>query len=318
MNIDKPILKAASTISGPIDQAMIGLLLICGSVLFFIFALMFIFCIRYRKDSSHNRKLKKQGSLALEWAWTIATLVIFLGLFVWGVVIYFDMHVAPFGASEITVVGKQWMWKFQHPSGRREINELHIPVGQPILLTMTSQDVIHSLFIPGFRIKQDVLPGRYTKTWFEATEIGEYRLFCTQYCGTMHADMIGQVYVLSDSDYEKWLEEKVVLSEEPPSESPVSRGESLFKSLGCISCHSEQSGYLGPSLEGLFGKKRKLTTGETVLADENYIRESILYPNAKVVEGYQPLMPTFKGKVSEDDLFDLVAYIKSLVLPQKQ
>lgn len=307
MNTDMPILQSASTISGQIDQAMLGLLLICGGALFLVFALMLIFCIVYRKGSPHNRVIKKQGSLALEWGWTIATFVIFLGLFVWGVVIYFEMHVPPKGSAEITVVGKQWMWKFQHPNGRREINELHMPVSQPILLTMTSQDVIHSLFIPGFRIKQDVLPGRYTKTWFEASKIGEYELFCTQYCGTMHANMIGRVYVLSPSDYEKWLEDKT-----KPIEDPSVRGEKLFNSLGCINCHSEHSGYLGPSLEGLYGKRRILTTDESVLADENYIRESILNPNAKVVKGYKPLMPTFQGQVSEEDLLDLIAYIKSL------
>ena len=304
MNTDLFILESASTMAPHVDKAMLALLFICGSALFVVFVLVIFFSIIYRKNSKHNRILQKQAHPVLEWAWTIGSLVIFIGLFVWGAIIYFKMHVLPTNTTEITVVGKQWMWKFQHPNGQREINELHVMVGQPILLTMISQDVIHSIFVPDFRMKQDVLPGRYTRVWFEATKIGEYRLYCTQYCGTMHADMIGRVIVLSEEDYKKWQQK-----EEPALKS---RGAQFFAQLGCLSCHSETSKNLGPSLKGLFGSKVKLSTGEKILADENYIRESILNPNAKIVHAHEPLMPTYMGKVSEEDLLDIIAYIKSL------
>lgn len=297
-----------------IDKAMMGLLVVCGAAFFLICALIFVFGIRYRKEAPTNRKLKNSESLALEWGWTIATLVLFLGLFFWGVIIYFRMHVPPLSASEISVVGKQWMWKFQHPNGRREINELHIPVSQPILLKMISQDVIHSLFVPEFRLKQDVLPGRYTKAWFQASEAGTFHLFCTQYCGTMHAQMIGRVVVLTDQDYERWLAGE---GAENPHVKPISieqRGQKLFDKLGCISCHASGTARIGPPLEGLYGSKVRLTTKKVVVADDNYIRESILDPNAKVVDGFQPLMPSFRGRVTEEELLDLVAYIKSLTL----
>lgn len=317
MNSTMPILSAASTLAPEVDNAMVFLLLICGVTFLLVSGLILIFCIRYRKDSRHSRELRLKKTLALEWSWTLVTLVVFLALFVWGIVVYFAMHVAPKGANEISVVGKQWMWKFQHSNGRRELNELHIPIGQPILLVMTSQDVIHSLFVPEFRLKQDVLPGRYTKTWLEATKVGEYRIYCTQYCGTMHAQMLARVFVLSTKEYEQWLEEKNPMDVQINND-PVSRGEKIFSNLGCIGCHSENSGFLGPSLKGVFNSKVKLTTGELVLADENYIRESILYPDVKIVFGYKPLMPSFMGRISEIELLDLLAYIKSLSGESKQ
>jgi cytochrome c oxidase subunit II len=226
-------------------------------------------------------------------------------MFIWGTSLYVTAYRPPAGALEVFVVGKQWMWKLQHPEGQREIDELHIPMGRPIRLTMTSEDVIHSFFIPAFRIKKDVLPGRYTTIWFEATKPGEYHLFCTQYCGTNHAAMIGRVVVMKPVDYERWLGGAA-------GESMVSAGERLFQAEGCIGCHRLDGTGPAPSLVGVFGKPVQLQGGETVTADADYIRESILSPMAKIVAGYQPIMPTFQGRLSEEQLLRLIAYIKSL------
>jgi cytochrome c oxidase subunit 2 len=227
-------------------------------------------------------------------------------MFVWGAIIYFDIYNPPNDALEISVVGKQWMWKSQHPTGQSEINELHLPVGQPVKLTMTSEDVIHDFFLPAFRVKQDVLPGRYTTLWFEATKSGVFPLYCAEYCGTQHSGMIGRIIVLEPAEFEKWL------SGGATGLSMVDMGASLFQRFGCHTCHRDGGTSQGPSLTGLFGKTVKLQDGNTVLADENYIRESILDPRAKIVTGYQPIMPTFKGLVSEEGILQLIAYIKSL------
>jgi cytochrome c oxidase subunit 2 len=207
---------------------------------------------------------------------------------------------------EIYVVGKQWMWKIQHPSGNREINELHIPVGKPVKLVMTSQDVIHSFYVPAFRIKQDVLPGRYSTQWFEATRTGEYHLFCAEYCGTSHSGMIGKIVVLEQDEYEDWLTGKM------GGATMLSSGEQLFQQFGCQTCHRQVSGQRGPSLEGLFGKQVRLTSGDVVLADQEYIRESILNPNAKLVAGYPRLMPTYRNQLNPDQVNQLVEYVKSM------
>ena len=227
-------------------------------------------------------------------------------MFVWGALIFFDIYNPPDDALEISVVGRQWMWKAQHPTGQSEINELHVPVGQPVKLMMTSEDVIHDFYLPAFRIKQDVLPGRYTSVWFEATKAGVYQLFCAEYCGTQHSGMIGRVVALEPAEFEKWL------SGGATGMSMVDQGASLFKRFGCETCHRAGGTNQGPSLAGLFGKTVKLQGGNTVTADENYIRESILDPRAKIVAGYQPIMPTFKGLVSEEGMLQLIAYIKSL------
>jgi cytochrome c oxidase subunit 2 len=203
-------------------------------------------------------------------------------------------------------MGKQWMWKAQHPLGKSEINMLHVPVNQPVKLIMTSQDVIHSFYIPAFRVKKDVLPGRYTELWFEATKTGEYHLFCAEYCGTEHSQMIGSVVVMEQLEYERWLSGNVA------GESMAAAGQRLFEQRGCASCHAGTSDARGPALAGLFGKEVQLEDGRTVTADESYLRESILNPQAKVVAGYSPVMPTFEGQISEEGLLQLVAYIKSL------
>ena len=227
-------------------------------------------------------------------------------MFAWGASLYVTMASPPEAALEIHVVGKQWMWKFQHPEGPREINELHVPVGQPVQLVMTSEDVIHSVYVPAFRIKMDAVPGRYTTLWFEATKTGTFHLFCAEYCGTSHAGMIGRVVVMAPAEYAQWLSGGV------PGETPVQMGERLFQQLGCQTCHRAESGGHGPTLVGVFGQPVRLQSGEDTVVDEAYLRESILRPNAKIVAGYPPIMPTFQGQMSEEGLLHILAYIRSL------
>jgi cytochrome c oxidase subunit 2 len=244
--------------------------------------------------------------LGLELAWSLIPLGIAIGIFTWSSKVFVSMHVAPKDAMEVYVVGKQWMWKIQHPQGNREINTLHVPVGKPVKLIMTSQDVIHSFYIPAFRIKQDVLPGRYTTQWFEATTVGEYHLFCAEYCGTSHSGMIGRVVVMEPSEYEQWLAGNV------GQLAMGSTGQQLFQQFGCQTCHKEGSGQRGPALDGLFGSEVVLSNGQRVLADQEYIRESILSPAAKTVKGFQVLMPTYRTQLTPDQVNQLVEYVKSL------
>src|SRR5262249_53317537 len=222
---------------------------------------------------------------------------------------FFDMRGRAKGAMEIYVVGKQWMWKAEHIDGAREINELHVPVGRPVKLIMGSEDVIHSFFVPDFRVKADVVPGRYQTLWFTASKPGRYHIFCTQYCGTKHSNMIGWVTAMDPSDYQAWL------SGGSSGGSMADNGAKLFQDLACASCHLENGKGRGPSLAGAYGRDEKLSTGQTVLVDDAYIRESILNPQAKVVAGFQPLMPTFKGLVTEEQILQLIAYIKSISGP---
>jgi len=233
-------------------------------------------------------------------------------MFFWGARVFVTLRRPPDNALQVFAVAKQWMWKLQHLEGRREINQLHVPVGRAVKMTMTSEDVIHSFFVPAFRVKQDVLPGRYTTLWFEATKTGTYHLFCAEYCGTEHSAMIGQIIVMEPSEYQTWL------SGGPVTASLASAGETLFTDLGCISCHRSDSGARGPQLVGLFGKRVQLQGGAMLVADENYLRESILDPQAKIVAGFQPIMPTFKGLVTEEQLMQLIAYIKSLAAAPDQ
>lgn len=302
----------ASTVAVQVDAITGALLVACGAMLLFVACLILAFCVLYRKGTARNREIDHRGERKLEWAWAFATLGVFLALFAWGAVVYFKMHAPPRGATEITVVGKQWMWKFQHANGKRELDELHVPVGVPIVLTMTSQDVIHSLFVPEFRLKQDVLPGRYSRLWFEATRVGEYHLFCAQYCGTLHAGMTGKVIVMSQSDYQRWLDSGTPAEAGAGRATTASRGARLFTRLGCISCHGVNPGVSAPNLAGVFGRPVGLSDGATIVADENYLRESILNPKAKITLGYQPIMPSFAGVISEEEVLDLIAYLKSL------
>jgi cytochrome c oxidase subunit 2 len=246
--------------------------------------------------------------VALEVAWIVIPLILVLIMFFWGAIAYFPLYRPPADALDVYVVAKQWMWKLQHVEGSSEINELHIPAGRPIRLLMTSQDVIHSFYVPAFRLKQDVLPGRYTTLWFQGTRVGEYALYCAEYCGTNHSGMTGRIVVQSPADYQRWLTGGI-----SPS-SVASRGQQLFLSLQCATCHAEGPGARGPSLAGLTGSRVLLQDGREIVADESYIRESIVDPASKLVAGYQPIMPVFRGRVSEEELLQLVAYVKSLKL----
>jgi len=270
-----------------------------------IFTMILIFAMRYRRRAGVQAE-QIEGSTALEITWSVVPLGIFMVIFAWGAVIYFQERTPPRGANEVYVVAKQWMWKLEHEEGQREINELHVPVGRDVKLIMTSQDVIHSFYIPAFRIKQDVLPGRYTTAWFRATKPGVYHLFCAEYCGTQHSGMIGQIVVMEPAQYQAWL------SGGTPSGSLAQNGETIFQQLGCPTCHRSDVQGRGPNLQGVFGKPVLLEDGRTLVADENYVRESILSPSAKVVKGFKPIMPVFQGLVSEEQLTALVAYIKSL------
>ena len=232
--------------------------------------------------------------------------------FAWGALIYFQEARPPRGAMEVYAVGKQWMWKFEHETGQREINALHIPVGRDIKMIMSSQDVIHSFYVPAFRIKADVLPGRYTSTWFHPTKTGTYHLFCAEYCGTQHSGMIGEVVVMEPAAYQSWLASGGATS------TMAANGKEVFTQLGCATCHRTDTQGRGPNLAGIFGKRVQLEDGRTVTADENYIRESILNPQAKIVAGFKPIMPTFQGQVTEESLGALVSYVKSLSQPEQK
>jgi len=270
-----------------------------------IFTMIVIFALRFRRRRGVEAE-QIEGSTALEITWSVVPLGIFMVIFAWGAIIYFKERTPPRGATEVYVVAKQWMWKLEHEEGLREINELHVPVGRDVKMIMTSQDVIHSFYIPAFRIKQDVLPGRYTTLWFRATKPGVYHLFCAEYCGSQHSGMIGQVVVMEPAQYQAWLSDGVT------SGSLAQNGESIFQQLGCPTCHRSDTQGRGPNLVGIFGGQVLLEDGRTVIADENYVRESILSPSAKVVRGFKPIMPVFQGLVSEEQLNALVAYVKSL------
>jgi len=298
--------EQASTVASQVDSLYFFLLAMAAFFSVLIAGLLLIFAIRYRRRSDTERPPVIHGSLVLELTWTLIPFGLTMILFVWGARVYVTLARPPDDALQVYVVGKQWMWKLQHLEGRREINELHVPVGRSVKLTMTSEDVIHSFFVPAFRVKQDVLPGRYTTLWFQATKPGAYHLFCAEYCGTQHSGMIGQIVVMEPAAYQAWL------SGEPAGGSLASKGAALFEQLGCATCHAGDPGARGPQLTGLFGKPVQLRNGATVTADEGYIRESVLDPQAKVVAGFEPIMPTFKGLVSEEGLVDLIAYIKSL------
>ncbi len=287
-----------------------------GVTVFFtllISIILVFFVIRYRRRTPYEIPRPIAGSHKLETVWTVIPFVIAMTMFAWGARVYFEQYSPPENAIEIYVVGKQWMWKIQHSTGQREINELHIPVGRKVKLIMTSEDVIHDFFVPAFRMKADVVPGIYTSEWFEATKPGTYHLFCAEYCGMNHSGMIGSVIVMEPREFDNWL------SGNAGNQTPAVAGQQLYQSLGCVSCHGANGeGGRGPTLAGLFGRQTLLSTGQTVRADEAYIRESIINPQAKLVAGFGPIMPTFQGQVSEDQLVQLLAFIKSLQIVSPQ
>jgi cytochrome c oxidase subunit 2 len=298
--------ELASTFAWQIDALYIILVVLTVVFTIGIFLAILYFSIKYRRRSDDERPKPIHGSIFLELTWSIIPLIMSLGVYVVGADIYFNMYRSPANTIDIYVVGKQWMWKIQHPEGKREINELHIPIGQPVQLTMASEDVIHSFYIPAFRTKKDVVPGRYTTLWFEANKLGEYHLFCAEYCGTQHSTMIGKVTVMEPDAYQNWLSGGI------GGETMVQAGERQFQQLGCHTCHKEVSGGRGPSLVGVYGKPVQLDNGGTVTADEAYVRESILNPQAKIVHGFKPIMPTFQGQINEETLIQILTYIQSL------
>jgi len=279
-----------------------------GITLFFtflIFATIFYFMIKYRRRSEQERPPATKQSTALEITWIVIPALICVVLFFWGASLFFAAARPPKGAMEIFVVGKQWMWHLQHAEGPREINQLHVPVGVPVRLTMTSEDVIHDFFVPAFRMKMDVLPGRYTSEWFEATQPGSYHLFCAQYCGTLHSGMTGTVEVMNPTDYAQWLRDNA-------TESMVQMGQDLFARLACNTCHLPEGTGAGPALQGRFGKPVTLADGQTRVMDEAFVRQSVLDPASLPLPNYRPAMPTFRGQVSEEQILQLIAYIRSL------
>src|SRR5258705_1082589 len=281
-----------------------------GFPLFFtllISAMLVFFVIRYRRRTPYEIPRPIAGSHKLETLWTVIPFLSSMTMFGWGASVYFEQSRPPQNAIEVYVVGKQWMWKIQHSTGQREINELHVPVGRKVRLIMTTEDVIHDFFVPAFRMKADVVPGKYTTQWFEATKTGTFHLFCAEYCGTNHSGMIGSVIVMEPREFDNWL------SGNTGNTTPAVAGQQLYQTLGCVSCHGASGeGGRGPTLAGLFGRQVRLVGGQTVRADEAYIRESIINPQAKLVEGFGPIMPTFQGQISEDQLVQLLAFIKSL------
>jgi len=298
--------QQASAQAANVDALYFFLLAVTGFFMVLIAGLVVFFAFKFRRRHDNEIGEAIHGSLALELTWTIIPLGITMVMFVWGAATFFHMTRPPKGAMEIYVVGKQWMWKAQHVDGAREINELHVPVGRPVKLIMGSEDVIHSFFIPDFRVKADVIPGRYNTLWFTATTPGRYHIFCTQYCGTKHSNMIGWVTAMDPAEYQAWL------SGGSSGGSMADNGAKLFQDLACASCHLENGQGRGPSMVGAYGRGVKLSTGQTVMMDDAYVRESILSPQAKIVAGFQPLMPTFKGLVTEEQILQLTAYIKSL------
>lgn len=300
----------ASTFAPKTDALFIVLCLVTGGISLLIFVTIFYLAIKYRRRPDNELAQEEEAPKFLEVAWIVIPFAFFLFVFVWGSWLYFGDLRPPDDALQVYATGKQWMWKFQHPTGQREINTLHVPVNRPVKITMASEDVIHDLFIPAFRVKMDVLPNRYRTMWFQATRVGRYHIFCSQYCGTLHSQMTGWVEVMEPTDYQKWLAGGF-------EGSLASQGERLFQRFACNTCHTNDATGRGPSLVGLYGSRVTLSNDATVVADDNYIRESILSPQAKIVKGYGPIMPTFQGQVTEDDVFKLLAYIKSLAAPSQ-
>ena len=298
--------EQASAQAAQVDGIYFFMLAVAAFFSLLIAALVVLFAIKYRRRHKGEVGAAIHGSLPLELLWTIIPFLITMVMFGWGAKVFFNLYRPPAGAMEIYIVGKQWMWKAQHMDGLREINELHVPVGRPVKLIMGAEDVLHSFYIPAFRVKADVIPGRYNVLWFTATKPGRYHLFCAEYCGTKHSGMIGWIYAMEPTAYQTWL------SGGSASETPAAAGEKLFQDFACSSCHRSDALARAPELKGLFGKTVELQGGGTAVADESYIRESIVLPQAKIVNGFPPIMPTFQGLVSEEQLLQLIAYVRSL------
>ena len=297
---------SASTVAVEMDLLYAFIVAVCAFFTVLVAALVVYFTVKYRRRHPDDVGADIHGSLALELTWTFIPFVLSLVMFAWGASLFFRLSTPPANAMELFVVGKQWMWKVQHPEGVREINEMHVPIGRPVRITLGSEDVLHDYSIPAFRVKMDAVPGKLTTLWFEATVPGRYHIFCAEYCGTKHSGMIGEVIAMQPQDYEVWL------AGGRSTGTAAQNGERLFSDLACITCHKTDTTGRGPSLLGVFGSQVELTDGRKVTADENYLRESIMNSQAKIVKGYQGIMPAFQGMVSEENLMQLIAYIKTL------
>lgn len=297
----------ASSFAWQVDYLYFYLIAISVVFTIPIVAAIFFFAVKYREKEKFATPEEIHGSMVLETVWSIIPFIISMTIFLGGAIVYFHQYTMPTDTMNVYVVGKQWMWKLQHETGQREINELHIPINTKVKLTITTEDVLHNFAVPAFRTKVDAVPGRFTYLWFEATKPGKYQIYCAEYCGLNHSGMIGWVYAMEPRDFDNWLEGNVA------GQTPVEQGRDLFENkLGCASCHSGGAQQRGAELAGIYNKEVRLVGGQTVIADDEYIRNSILNPGAQIVEGYQPIMPTFKGQITEEQLVALVAYVKSL------
>lgn len=295
----------ASTIAPDVDRLYFFILAITAFFALVVVIFVVAFAVKYRDPTGQKVGAPIHGSLPLELGWSIIPFLISMVIFVYATVVFFQIVRPPAETLEIYSTGKRWMWRFQHLDGKSEINELHVPLGRPVKVTFTSEDVLHSLYFPAFRVKADAIPGRYSSVWFEATKTGEYHLFCAEYCGTKHSGMIGKVIVMAPNDYQAWLTGS--------SGQPLAaRGQQLFQQLACATCHLNEGTGRGPSLAGMFGTRVLMSNGSEVVADDTYIRESILTPQTKLTAGYQALMPTFQGQVNEEGVMSLIEYIKSI------
>jgi cytochrome c oxidase subunit 2 len=300
--------EQASSLAPEIDNLYLGVITITAFFAIIVVVCVTYFAIKYRDHTGDKVGAPITGSVPLELGWSLIPFFISIGIFVWASVVFFHIVRAPDQTLDIYSTGKRWMWRFQHIDGQIEINELHVPVGRAVRVVFTSEDVLHDLFIPAFRVKADAVPGRYSAIWFEPTKVGEYHLFCAEYCGTRHSGMIGTVYVMEQADYQAWLGGGGATA----GGSLVQRGEALFTQLACVTCHLTDGSGRGPSLEGLYGSQVTLDNDATVTADESYLRESILMSQAKTVKGYERLMPTFQGLINEEGVAALIEYIKSM------
>ncbi len=298
--------EQASTFAKDVDALYFFLVAVSAFFALVVAIVVIIFGVRYRRRHAGEVGAPIEGNLALELVWSVIPTIIAMVMFGWGASVYYHLRRAPDEAIQMYAVAKQWMWKFQHLEGQREINELHVPVGRAVKVMMTSEDVLHSLYFPSFRQKMDVIPGRYTTLWFEANKVGTYHIFCAEYCGTNHSRMIGQVVVMEAPAYQAWLAGGGVEG------TLAERGARLFNELACNTCHLDTGQGRGPSLKDIFGKPVELQEGRTVIVDEAYLRESILSSQAKIVRGFQPLMPTFQGLINEEGLVSLIEHIKSM------
>ncbi len=298
-------LPQASTLAPRIDALFWSMVVLCALVALGVFAAMVFYCVRYRHGTRADRRGAHHQALGIELTWTLLPFGLFILVFVWSLLLYAQARTPPADAQTVYVVAKQWMWTIQHAGGQREINALHVPAGVPIRLTMTSQDAIHSFYVPAFRVKQDVLPGRYTQLWFTATQVGTFPLLCAEYCGLDHSKMGGRVIVLRPEDFGRWL------AGHDTGTSLAGQGRAVFESHGCSGCHGENATVHAPSLRGIYHTPVQLADGSSVIADDRYLRDAILLPQDRRVAGYAPIMPSFSGQISEEELLALLAYIRS-------